>query len=352
MKPPRMTIQDREIGAAKPVYLIAEMSANHGGLLENAIRIVHAAADAGFDAIKLQTYRPDTITFDSHDENYWIQEGTWESRRLYELYSEAQTPWEWTPALQEVAASRGIALFSSPFDATAVEFLEALNVPAHKIASFELTDTTLLRCVARTGKPVIISTGMATLAEIHQAVNTLRDNGCTQLAILKCTSSYPAEGADLNLALIPRMLTEFDVPIGYSDHSMGSAAAIAAVALGASIVEKHIQLDSGPDTADSSFSMGADALARFVTDVRAARTMLGNGEYGPVASEGYLRGFRRSVIATRSIDAGAIITSEDVRVLRPAIGAPPADFDRIVGQRASHEIRAGAGVNLDDVHPA
>jgi len=343
-----LTIAGRAVGPDHPVYLIAEMSANHGGRLDTALKIVHAAADAGFDAIKLQTYRPDTITFDSNDEGYWIKEGAWESRRLFDLYAEAQTPWEWTSTLMRAAADRRLALFSSPFDATAVDFLESLNVPAHKIASFELTDTTLLRKVAATHKPVIISTGMATHDEVIEAVDTLRNHGASQIAILKCTSSYPAEGADLNLSLIPHMIQEFAVPIGYSDHSIGSVAAVAAVALGASIVEKHIQLDSGPETADSSFSMGSQALARFVVDVRSAREMLGSGQYGPVSSEGYLRGFRRSVIAVRDIAEGAVISADDVRVLRPAIGAAPRDYDAIVGAVATRSITSGAGVHLDD----
>lgn len=344
-----MQIQDRTIGAGNPCYIIAEMSANHGQSFDMAIEIVHAAKDAGADAIKLQTYTPETLTIDSRRPEFLIGKGTlWEGRNLYDLYGEAYTPWEWQPKLKAEAEKLGMHCFSTPFDETAVNFLEQMEVPAHKIASFELVDTTLLKQVAATGKPVIMSTGMATLAEIDDAVRTLRSNGCNQLALLKCTSAYPSLPEDMNLRSIPHLNEAFEVPAGLSDHTLGIAVPVAAVALGACIIEKHFTLrrsDGGPD---SVFSLEPAEFRAMVDAVRVAERALGRVKYEISEKEHASRVFRRSLFVVRAIRKGEQFTVENVRSIRPGHGLPVKELNRVLGRKATIDLERGTP--LAEVH--
>jgi N-acetylneuraminate synthase len=335
-------IKNRSIGTQFASYIIAEMSANHGQSFESALELVRAAKQSGADAIKLQTYTPDTMTISSHRPEFLIGKGTlWEGRNLYELYGEAYTPWEWHPKLKEEAEKLGMDCFSTPFDDTAVDFLEGMNVPAHKIASFELVDTELLKKVAATGKPVIMSTGMATLAEINEAVRTLREAGCTQLALLKCTSAYPSLPEDMNLRTIPHLAEAFDVPVGLSDHTLGIAVPVAAVALGACIIEKHLTLrrsDGGPDAA---FSLEPAEFQAMVDAVRVAERALGKVSYEMSEKEQASRVFRRSLFAVKDMKAGEEFTRENVRSIRPGHGLPVKELSRILGRKAAAPIERG-----------
>lgn len=324
------------------MYIIAEMSANHGQDYEQACAIVRAAAETGADAIKLQTYTPDTLTIACDRPDFRIGKGTmWEGRTLHDLYGEAYTPWEWQPRLKALAESLGLHCFSSPFDGTAVAFLEQMHVPAHKIASFELVDTGLLRAVARTGKPVILSTGMATLAEVDGAVATLRAAGCGELALLKCTSAYPARPEDMNLRTIPDLARRFGVPVGLSDHTMGHTAAVTAVALGACIIEKHITLSRANPGPDSAFSLEPAEFKALVTAVREAELAMGSVRYELTDREQASRVFRRSLYAVRDIKAGEVFTRENVRSIRPGYGLPPKCLDELLGRRAARDVSRG-----------
>src|SRR5690606_15410880 len=312
------TINGREIGPGRPVYIIAELSANHHQDFERAASLVHAAKDAGADAIKLQTYRPDTMTIDVRTPLFEVGRGTiWQGRKLYDLYGEASTPWEWQPKLKSLAESLGLHCFSTPFDFTAVDFLEAMEVPAHKIASFELVDLPLIRRVARTGKPVIMSTGMSTLQEIDEAVRTFREAGGTQLALLKCTSAYPSPPSEMNLRTIPHLTTTFDVPVGLSDHTLGTATAVAAVALGACIVEKHLTLSREDRGRDSAFSLEPSEFKTMVQAVREAEQALGRISYELTEKEAASRVFRRSLFVVEDVAAGTSFTDANVRCIRP-----------------------------------
>lgn len=337
-------IAGRPIGPEHPPYVIAEVSANHLQDLDLARRIVVDCARAGVDAVKLQTYTADTITLDVDLPGYLIEGGTWAGERLHDLYQRAMTPWDWTPILGELAAENGVHLFSTPFDPTAVDYLETCDVPAYKIASFELTYHQLLARVAATGRPVIMSTGLATHEEIVEAVDVLRRGGATQIALLKCTSAYPADPADLNLTLIPRMAADLGLPIGYSDHTIGTTAAVAAVALGACIVEKHVKDAASTGSADESFSTLPDDLGRLVRDCREAFIARGRPEYGPTEAERPSLHFRRGVVAARDLSAGQVIGPDDVAVVRPSLGAPPRDLDAIVGTVAGRDYRRGEGL--------
>jgi pseudaminic acid synthase len=345
-----ISIQGRCLGSGQPAYIIAEMSANHGQNFDKAVQLVRAAKDAGANAIKLQTYTPDTLTIDSHRPEFLIGKGSiWEGRNLYELYQEAFTPWEWQPKLKTVAEDLGLHCFSTPFDNSAVDFLEKMNVPAHKIASFELVDTGLLRKVAATGKPVIMSTGMATLAEIDEAVRTLRQAGCTQLALLKCTSAYPAPPGEMNLRTIPHLAEAFGVPVGLSDHTLGIAAPVAAVSLGACIIEKHFTLyrsDGGPDAA---FSLEPAEFKAMVQAVREAEQALGTVSYKPTPNELANRAFRRSLFVVKDMRAGEVFTEENVRSIRPEHGLSPKHWTEIVGRRAARDIARGTPLSPEDV---
>lgn len=338
------SIAGRLIGPAHPPYIIAEISANHCQDLTLARKLIKDCAAAGVDAVKLQTYSAETITLNSDRSEYLIQEGTWAGERLYALYERAMTPWGWTQDLHQLATECGVHLFSTPFDPTAVDFLETCDVPAYKVASFELTYHQLLARVADTGKPVILSTGLASHEEIHEALEVLRANGAQSVALLKCTSSYPALPQDLNLTLIPRMAEEFKVPIGYSDHTVGTTAAIAAVALGACIVEKHVKDSSSSTSADESFSTLTADMTSLVQECRNAFVARGVPEYGPTEAEEPSLHFRRSIVVDRDIAQGEILQESDLRIVRPMIGAAPKELDLIVGRPAPRSLSRGEGV--------
>lgn len=337
-----LRIGSRRVGPGEPVYVVAEMSANHHQDFGEARRIVEAAAEVGADAVKLQTYRPDTMTLDLDRPPFLIGEGTiWEGTSLYELYEEAYTPWEWQPELKAYAEELGLQLFSTPFDATAVDFLEEMAVPAHKIASFENADLPLIRRAARTGKPILLSTGMASLAEIHEAVEAVRREGGGGPALLACTSAYPAPPEEMNLRTIPHLAEAFGVPVGLSDHTLGTAAAVAAVALGACIVEKHLTLSRDVEGPDSAFSLEPPEFARLVEDVRTARDALGEVAYGRTDGEEASTVFRRSLFVVRDVEAGATFDRDNVRSIRPGDGLPPKFLDVVLGRRAAADVPRG-----------
>lgn len=343
-----VTIAGRKIGEGEPVYIIAELSANHGQDLNRAREIIYAAKEAGADAVKLQTYTADTITLNCREAAFQIGKGTiWEGRVLHDLYSEAYTPWEWQPELLSLAAELGLAGFSSPFDATAVAFLEGLQVPAYKIASFELVDLPLIRQVAATGKPLIMSTGMATLAEIDEAVRTAREAGAKEIALLKCTSGYPADPAEMHLRTIPHMASAFRTLVGLSDHTLGSAVPVAAVALGACIVEKHLALSRSEPGPDSAFSMEPDEFRRMVQDVRVVSQALGVINYSVSERESASRVFRRSLFAVEDIPAGAELTEFNVRSIRPGHGLHTRYLKQILGRRAPRAISRGTPLSWE-----
>lgn len=337
----KFQIGDRLVGTGEPTYIIAEMSANHGQDFEQAVEILKAAKAAGADAIKLQTYTADTLTIDSSELPFQIKGGLWDGRNLYELYEEAYTPWDWQPKLKAVADELGIDFFSTPFDATAVDFLEEMNVAVHKIASFEMIDTGLLKKVASTGKPIIMSTGMATLGEIEESVKTLRENGATDIALLKCTSSYPAPPEEMNLHTIPHLAQAFGVVAGLSDHTLGYAVPVAAVALGACIIEKHFTLSRdlpGPDTA---FSLEPEEFKAMVDAVRTVEKSLGVVSYGVSEKESKSRMFRRSLFVVEDVKEGERFTDKNVRSIRPGNGLAPKHLDEIYGQYAAANIKRG-----------
>ncbi len=326
----------------KPIYIIAELSANHGGSIEHAAKTIRAAAKAGANAVKLQTYTADTLTIDCDNEYFRIGGGTaWDGKTLYNLYKEAYTPWEWHADLKKVAEECGLDFFSTPFDETAVDFLEELGVPCHKVASFELIDIPLLRKVGATHKPVIMSTGMASEEEIHEAEETLRKEGCTDLTLLKCTSSYPAEPKDANLLTIPDMEKKFGCPIGISDHTIGIAVPVAAVGLGICMIEKHFTLSRADGGPDSSFSLEPAEFKEMVEAVRLAEQALGTICYGGTASETKTKIFRRSLFAVKDIKAGELFTKENVRSIRPGYGLMPRELDRVLGESAICDIFRG-----------
>jgi pseudaminic acid synthase len=341
-------VNERRIGPGSPTYIVAEMSANHNQNFAQAVEIVMAAKEAGADAIKLQTYTPDTMTIDCRKEYFEIGKGTiWEGRNLYELYSEAYTPWEWQPKLKEVAAELGLDCFSSPFDLTAVDFLERMGVPAYKIASFELVDLPLIRKVAQTGKPTIMSTGMASLAEIDEAVRTFREAGGTQLALLKCTSAYPAPAEEMNLHTIPHLARSFRVAVGLSDHTLGIAVPVAAVAVGACIIEKHFTLSRKISGPDSAFSLEPHEFKVMVEAVRTVEKALGRVHYGGSEHEANSRMFRRSLFVVKDVKAGEVFTESNVRSIRPGQGLQPRYYENILGRFATRNIKRGSPLAWD-----
>jgi pseudaminic acid synthase len=347
---PEIKIKDRLIGAGHPCYVIAEMSANHGGSLDRALAIVRAAKKAGADAVKLQTYTPDTMTIDCDNEYFRLDgHSLWGGKTLYQLYRESYTPWEWHEPLKDEADSLGMGFFSTPFDESAVDFLERLNVPAYKVASFELLDDPLLKRVAMTRKPVILSTGMASLDEISHAVDVLRGNGTKQIALLRCVSSYPARLEEMDLILIPDICKKFDVVAGLSDHTVESLTAVVAVALGASIIEKHFKLEDDSVSTDAAFSLSPKVFGQMVSDVRAVESSLGRGIYGPTKDERKNLRFRRSIFAVKDIGKGDIFSIDNVKVIRPGYGLAPAMIDRILGRRANVEIKRGTPLKEDMV---
>jgi N-acetylneuraminate synthase len=334
-------IAGRRIGPGEPTFIIAELSANHNQDYEQAVEILRAAHAAGADAVKLQTYTADTLTIDSDAPPFRIEGGLWGGQTLHKLYRKAYTPWEWQPELKRVADELGIILFSSPFDSSAVEFLEGMDVPAYKIASFELVDTALLRRVAATGKPVILSTGMATLEEITEAVDTLRGAGSAQVAVLKCTSAYPAPPEEMNLHTIPHLAGLLRLPVGLSDHTLGVSVPTAAVALGACIVEKHFTLSRAAPGPDSAFSLEPAEFKALVESVRFTEKSLGRVRYGVSGSEARNSIFRRSLFVVKDIKAGELLTHDNVRSIRPAHGLPPKYLDSVIGRRAAQSIDRG-----------
>ncbi|TYC58039.1 pseudaminic acid synthase [Marinobacter sp. BW6] len=335
-----ISIAGRKIGRNHPPYIIAELSANHNGKLETAMRIIEEAKKTGADAVKLQTYRPDTITLDSDADEFRIKGGLWDGRTLYELYEEAHMPWEWHKPLFEHARQVGIPIFSSPFDNTAVDLLEDLNAPAYKIASFEAVDLPLIRYVASTGKPMIISTGMANAEEIAEAIAAARDGGCQQLAILHCVSGYPAPAEDYNLRTIPDMIERFGLVTGLSDHTIDNTTAIASVVLGASLIEKHFTLDRNGGGPDDSFSLEPADLAALCRDSKTAWKALGNVDYGQKSSEQGNVQFRRSLYFVKDMNKGEIVSADCIRSVRPGYGLPPKNRDWVIGTQVSKKIRA------------
>ena len=338
---PEIRIGDRKVGTGHPVYVIAEVSANHHQDFERAVEIVHTAKTAGADAVKLQTYTPDTMTIASSRAEFRIEGTIWDGRNLYELYGEAYTPWEWQPRLKQVANDLGLDLFSTPFDATAVYFLEKMDVPAHKLASFELVDLPLIQKMARTGKPLIMSTGMATAEEIEEAVNTARRAGAAQIALLKCTSAYPARAEEMNLRTIPELSRRFGVPAGLSDHTMGVAVPVAAVAQGACILEKHITLSRSEPGPDSAFSLEPHEFKAMVDAVRVAEKALGEVHFGVSEKEAGSRVFRRSLFVVKDIKRGDVFTAENIRSIRPAHGLHTRYLAEVLGRRAACDIECG-----------
>lgn len=334
------------IGAGTPAYLIAEMSANHAGSLNRAKEIIHAAKESGADCIKLQTYTPDTITMDCENGYFRIKDGIWAGESLYRLYGKAYTPWEWQAELKAEADKAGIDFFSTPFDHTAVDFLEGLGVGFYKIASFELVDIPLVEYVASKGKPIMMSTGMASLAEIAEAVQAVRRQGNPHIALLRCASAYPAITAEMNLRTMQNMAETFQVPVGLSDHSMGSVAAVAAVVLGAKVIEKHFCLSREIDNPDASFSMEPQEFAQMVRDVRQAETAIGTVRYGCTEQEKASIVFRKSIFAVQDIRQGEALTRENIRVIRPGYGLEPKYFQQVLGQAALRDIKKGTPVQF------
>ena len=345
-----ITIDGRVIGAEMPPYVIAEMSANHNGHIETAFRIIEAAKQAGADAVKLQTYRPDTITLDCDSEDFRIHGGLWDGRTLYDLYQEAHMPWEWHAPLFAHARELGITIFSSPFDNTAVDLLEDLNAPAYKIASFEAVDLPLIKYAASTGKPMIISTGMADTVEIQGAIDAAREGGCKELAILHCVSGYPAPAADYKLRTIPDMMHRYGLVTGLSDHTLDNATAIAAVALGASIIEKHFTLDRQGGGPDDSFSLEPADLAALCRDCNTAWQALGQVDYGRQSSELSNVKFRRSLYFVKDLKAGDVINADAVRSVRPGFGAAPKDLGHIIGKRIRSDVVACTPVLMKNLY--
>ena len=338
MNEPKIVIAGREISRSHPPYVIAELSANHNGRLETAIRIIDEAAKAGADAVKLQTYRPDTITLNSDADEFKIKGGLWDGRTLYELYEEAHMPWEWHTPLFEHAKKVGIPIFSSPFDTTAVDLLEDLKAPAYKIASFEAVDLPLIRYVAATGKPMIISTGMADDEEIQEAITAAREGGCKELAILHCVSGYPAPAEDYNLRTIGDMIDRFGLVTGLSDHTLDNTTAIASVVLGTSIIEKHFTLDRNGGGPDDSFSLEPADLAALCRDSKTAWKALGQVDYGRKSSEQGNAQFRRSLYFVKDMKAGDLITEDCIRSVRPGYGLPPKYLEKVLNKKLKNNV--------------
>jgi N-acetylneuraminate synthase len=339
-------INETLIGPDQPVYVIAELSGNHNGSLDRAIETVRAAAQSGAHALKLQTYRPDTITLDSNGPDFVVPgTGPWAGRTLFDLYDEAHTPWEWHEAIFTEARELGLDVFSTPFDDTAVDLLEDLGAPAFKIASFEMNDDALLRRVASTGKPVIMSTGMASLEEIMHAVGVLRSAGCEEIAVLRCTSSYPAPDASMNLLTMPVLATATGCIVGLSDHSLGSTAAIVATTLGACLVEKHFTLSRADGGVDSHFSMEPAEFAQLVIEIRRAREMRGEAQFGASLAEEGSVAFRRSLYVVRDIEAGETLTPANVRSIRPGYGLSPRYLDLVLGRAATCAVKRGTALD-------
>jgi pseudaminic acid synthase len=342
-------IGNRSIGLSEPPFVIAEMSGNHNQSLERALQIVDAAADAGAHSLKLQTYTADTMTLAISEGEFFIndEQSLWKGKSLHELYQVAHTPWQWHRPIMDRAAARGMICFSTPFDASAVDFLETLSVPAYKIASFENVHLPLIRKVAATGKPVIISTGMATLAEIEEAVKAARTAGCRDLVLLKCTSTYPATPANSNVATIPDLRARFDCEVGLSDHTMGIGASVAAVAQGATVIEKHFTLRRADGGVDSTFSLEPEEMRTLVVETERAWQSLGEVQYGPSEAERASLIFRRSIYVAKDLKAGEVLTEENLRCVRPGLGLPPKHYEEILGRKVKREVKRGTPMSWE-----
>lgn len=336
-----ITVQNRVIGEGYPAYIIAEMSANHAGSMERAKEIIHAAKEAGADCIKIQTYTPDTLTIDCDKPYFQIGGGTWSGETLYGLYGKAYTPWEWQPLLKEEADKAGIHFLSTPFDKTAVDFLEEMGCACYKIASFEMVDLPLITYIASKQKPIIMSTGMGKSEEIEEAIQAIYKTGNHQAALLKCSSAYPAKPEQMNLRTIADMKERFGTVVGLSDHSMGSLSAAMSVALGGSIIEKHFCLGREIKNPDSSFSMTPKEFAQMVRDVRAAQAAIGNVFYGPAEQEQESLKFRRSIFVVQDIHEGEVFTEQNIRSIRPSDGLKPKYYELVLGRRAACDISRG-----------
>jgi pseudaminic acid synthase len=342
-----IVIGERKVGVRQPIYVVAELSANHNRNFDKAVQIIHAAKEAGADAVKLQTYTADTITIVSDRPEFRIRGTVWDERYLHDLYGEAYTPWEWHAGLQSAAHDQGMHFFSSAFDATAVDFLENLDVPVHKIASFELVDIPLIQKMASTGKPLIMSTGMATVEEIEEAMTAAQQAGALEIALLKCTSAYPAEPEEMNLRTIPELSRRFKVPIGLSDHTMGVAVPVAAVALGACIIEKHLTLSRSEPGPDSAFSLEPHEFKAMVDAVRIAEKALGEVHFGVNEKEAGSRIFRRSLFVVQDVKDGEPFTTQNVRSIRPGHGLHPRHLQEVLGRPAACDIERGTPLNWD-----
>ncbi len=344
-----MEINGRIIGDGHPAYIIAEMSANHAGSLERALELIHVAKDAGADCVKIQTYTADTMTIDCHNEYFQIEKGTWEGENLYGLYQKAYTPWEWQEQLRDEAAKVGIDFLSTPFDPRSVDFLEDLGVYFYKIASFELVDIPLLEYVAAKNKPIIMSTGMGTLEEIQEAVDAIYSTGNRQLALMKCSSAYPAKPEEMNLRTMQDLKERFGVPMGLSDHSMGAFSAATAVAMGANLIEKHFCISRAVKNPDSSFSMEPQEFREMVEQVREVEKAMGSVQYGVSRQEESNACFRRSLFVVEDIAAGEVLTPEKIRSIRPAYGLKPKHYQEVLGRTAKRALRRGTPLSFDDI---
>lgn len=338
-----ISIGGRSVGRGHPPFIIAEMSGNHNQSIDRALAIVEAAARAGAHALKLQTYTPDTMTLDAQGPGFRIEDADslWQGASLYQLYQQAHTPWDWHPRIFARAKELGLLAFSTPFDETAVDFLEGLGVPCYKIASFENTDIPLIRRVAATGKPMIISTGMASVAELDESVQAARAAGCRDLVLLKCTSTYPATPDNTNIATIPHMRALFDCQVGLSDHTMGVGVSVASVALGATVIEKHFTLRRDEGGVDSSFSLEPEELAALVTETGRAWQSLGSVRYGPTGAELKSLQFRRSLYVVKDLQPGDALTADNVRAIRPGLGLPPKFLDQVLGCKVHGAVARG-----------
>ncbi len=341
-------INDKMIGQGHPTYIVAEMSANHNQDFGKAKAILEAAKDAGADALKMQTYTPDTLTIDCDNDYFHVGKGSiWEGRTLYQLYKDAYTPWDWQPKLMDLAVELDLDLFSTPFDSSAVDFLEEIGVPAYKVASFEIVDIPLLKRIADTGKPVIVSTGMASIREIDEAVGTLREKGSREIVLLKCTSAYPSPPEEMNLHTIKHLSETFSLPAGLSDHTLGSAVAVAGVALGACVVEKHFTLSRSDGGPDSSFSMEPDEFREMVEAIRTVEKALGKISYEVTEKQEANKVFRRSLFVVRDMKTGDEFTWDNVRSIRPGYGLHTRHLNEVIGRRASRGIKRGTPLAWD-----
>ncbi len=342
-----MKIKGRNIGDNEPTYIIAEMSGNHAGDIENAIKIIHAAKESGADCIKIQTYTADTMTIKCDNPYFNIAGGTWSGENLYELYQKAYTPWEWQKVLKEEADKIGIDIFSTPFDKSSVDFLEEIGMEFYKIASFELVDIPLIHYVASKGKPIILSTGMGTLEEIEEAVKAIKEEGNDQIVLLKCSSAYPSITNEMNLKTMIDMKKVFKVPVGLSDHSMGSIGAVAAVAMGAKVIEKHFCLSRSIENPDSGFSMEPHEFREMVENIRDTEKAMGKVFYGVSKQERDNLKFRRSIFVIEDVKKGEVFTEENLKIIRPGYGIKPKYYSQIIGKRATTDIKRGTPLQVD-----